>query len=300
RTPLEELIAGVWAEVLGLERAGAHDDFFRLGGHSLLATQVVNRLRELCRVELPLRALFEEPTVSGLTLRIERELRQGTAAAEAPIERLSERDQLDLSFAQQRLWFLEQLEGQSSGRHNMMAAVGLEGALDEQALESSLNDVVRRHEVLRTRFESVSGQPVQIVEPSLELRLEVEDLALLPLAEREEEAARRLAAVRRTAFDLGRAPLLRATLLRLGEGEHVLAVVMHHIVSDGWSMGVLVRELGALYEASREGRDAGLAELPLQYGDFAVWQRRWLQGPELERQMGYWREQLAGAPVELE
>src|SRR6185312_2977781 len=252
------------------------------------------------RVELPLRALFEEPTVSGLALRIDRALRQGTGAAEAPIERLTERTDLELSFAQQRLWFLEQLEGQSGGRHNMTAAVGLEGELDSQALHRSLDAMVRRHEVLRTRFESVSGKPLQIVEPAFELRLEVEDLRQVPADEREEEAARRLAAVRRTAFDLGSAPLLRATLLRLGEREHVLSVVMHHIVSDGWSMGVLIGELGALYEGYREGRDAVLAELPVQYGDFAMWQRRWLRGPELERQLAYWQERLAGAPVELE
>src|SRR6185312_12305893 len=300
RTPIEEMIAEVWAEVLGLERVGAHDDFFHLGGHSLLATQVVNRLRDLCRVELPLRALFEGPTVSGLAGRIERELRPGIAAAEAPVERLSERGQLELSFAQQRLWFLEQLEGQGSGRHNMTVAVGLEGDLDQQALERSLNEVVLRHEVLRTHFEVVAGQPVQVVDPAFELGLEVDDLSLLPRGEREEAVSSRLAAVRRTVFDLNRGPLLRSLLLRLDEREYVLSLVMHHIVSDAWSMGVLVRELGALYEGYREGREPGLAELPVQYGDFAVWQRRWLQGPELERQMGYWRERLAGAPAEME
>src|SRR6185312_9313423 len=298
--PVEEVLAAIWADVLGTDRLGIHDDFFDLGGHSLLATRVVSRVRSALALELPVRALFESPTVSGLAHRVERELSQGIAAVEEPIERLAERDRLELSFAQQRLWFLEQMEGQSSGRQNIAAAVELEGELDEQALGRSLDEMGRRHEVLRTRFEAVAGRPVQILVPHLELRLEIEDLRLLPGGEREGAVARRFAAVSGTAFDLRRAPLLRAILLRLSERDHVLILVMHHIVSDGWSMGVLVRELGALYEGYREGRDSGLAELPVQYGDFAVWQRRWLQGPALRRQLDYWREQLDGAPAEIE
>jgi hypothetical protein len=206
---------------------------------------------------------------------------------------------LPLSFAQQRLWFIDQLEP-GGVFYNVPLAVRLTGRLDAQALGRTLTEVVRRHEVLRTTFESTGGEPAQVIHPPAPVRLEVEDLSGVEGQAREAEAMRLAAAEARRPFDLAVGPLLRARLLRLGEEEHVALLTLHHIVSDGWSMGVLVREVAALYEAYSRGEESPLAELAVQYADFAVWQREWLRGEVLERQLNYWREQLAGAPPVLE
>jgi hypothetical protein len=203
------------------------------------------------------------------------------------------------SFAQQRLWFLEQL-APGLPVYNIPGAVRIRGVLDPAVLERSLNEIVRRHEVLRTTFTEMEGEPVQVIRPVLELTLPVEDLSGLPVAEREAEAQRRVAAEAARPFDITEGPLIRAKLLRLSSDEHVLVVTMHHVVSDGWSMGVFVRELAMLWEAYAHGRPSPLADLPIQYADFAVWQREHLQGEELDAQMGYWKERLAGAPALLE
>jgi len=200
-----------------------------------------------------------------------------------------------MSFAQQRLWFLDQLEP-GSAAYNIPAAIHLTGPLNMAALEQSLNEIVQRHEVLRTTFAIVEGQPVQVIAPTLTLTLPVVDPSNLPETEREAEARRLATEEARRPFDLARGPLLRTTLLRLGEEEHVLLLTMHHTVSDGWSMGVLYRELSALYEALSKGKPSPLPELPIQYADFAVWQRQWLQGGDLEAQLSYWKKQLAGFP----
>jgi amino acid adenylation domain-containing protein len=297
-TLLEETLAGIWSELLGVESPGVHDDFFELGGHSLLATQLMSRVRETFQVELSVRRLFESPTLAGLASVVEAELRASQGVSAPPIRRASREQPLPLSFAQQRLWFLDQLEPGSIS-YNSPLAVRLSGTLDTDALARTLDELTRRHEALRTHFAELDGQPVQVVEPVAACRLELVELSDAP-SEDVEAAAQRLAAQEAARpFDLGRGPLLRATLLQLAETEHVLLVTMHHIISDGWSLGVLVKEVAALYEAFAEGRPSPLAELPIQYADFAVWQREWLQGDALENLLDYWRGKLGGALPEL-
>ncbi|MBV9109626.1 MAG: amino acid adenylation domain-containing protein, partial [Gemmatimonadetes bacterium] len=297
RTPAEEVLAGIWAEVLRLERVGVEDSFFDLGGHSLLATRAVSRVRELFGVELPLRALFEAPTVAALAGRVE-EMRRAELPVLPPVVPVERAGALPLSFAQERLWFIDRLEP-GSAVYNLPAARRLGGALDVAALERALGEIVRRHEALRTVFPEVEGSPVQVVAPFGGFTLPVEDLSGLGEADREAEVRRRAREEARRAFDLSTGPLFRAGLLRLGSEDHVLLLSMHHIVSDGWSMGVLFRELSALYEAYREGGESPLSELPVQYADYAVWQRQQLEGEVLDRQLSYWRERLADAPALL-
>jgi amino acid adenylation domain-containing protein len=298
RTPVEEVLAGIWAEVLRLERVGAEESFFELGGHSLLATRVVSRVRAVFSVELPLRALFEGPTVAELAVRVE-EMRRAELPALPPVVPTERRGVLPLSFAQERLWFIDRMEP-GSAAYNLPVAGRLEGALDEAALERSLGEIVRRHESLRTTFAEVDGSPVQVIAPFGGFTLLVDDLSGLAEADREAAVRRRAGEEALRAFDLAAGPLFRAVLLRLGAEDHVLLLSMHHIVTDGWSMGVLQRELGALYAAYREGRTSPLRELPVQYADYAVWQREQLEGEALDRQLAYWRERLAGAPELLE
>ncbi|MBV9122341.1 MAG: amino acid adenylation domain-containing protein, partial [Planctomycetes bacterium] len=299
RTPVEELVAGVWAEVLGRGPAGIHDNFFELGGHSLLATQVVSRLQEWLRVDLPLRALFEAPTVAGLAEVIEH-LRQGSARVQLPPLGPTPREgPLPLSFAQQRLWFLHQW-APGSCLYHIPAAVRLHGPLDVSALERSFQEVVRRHEALRTTFANADGQPVQVITPDRASPLPVIDLSAVPAAEREEKVQELASLEARRPFDLVGEPLLRTTLLRLGAEEHVVLLTMHHIISDGWSLGVFLREVTALYGAFAAGQPAPLPDLPVQYADYTLWQRQWLQGEVLQKQLSYWKEQLANAPPALD
>ncbi|HEX7242004.1 MAG TPA: amino acid adenylation domain-containing protein, partial [Longimicrobiaceae bacterium] len=299
RTAAEELLAGIWAEVLRVERVGVEDNFFVLGGHSLLATQVVSRARQAFGVEVPLRALFEAPTVSALAGRIE--ALRSTAASAAPIERFPREcgEGVPLSFAQQRLWVVDRLEP-GSAAYNMAYALRLYGALDTGVLRASLDALVRRHETLRTTFAEQGGVPVQVVHPPACVALPELDLRRLPEAERTAGAERLAEEEALRPFDLARGPLLRSTLIRVGETDHVLCFTLHHIVSDGWSRDVLVREVSALYAAARLGRPAQLPELPVQYADYAVWQREWLSGEVLDEQIGYWRDRLSGAPPLLE
>ena len=293
RTPTEELLAEIWAQVLGVERVGIYDNFFQLGGHSLLATQVVSRIRQAFRVEMPLRRLFEAPTVAGLAETIDAD--RGAGLQAPPIVRIPRDGELPLSFAQQRLWFMDQLEPGGSV-YNFPAAVRLKGPLDVAALRLSLNEIIRRHEVLRTTFAMVDGRPVQVIAPLLTLNLPILELRDLPEAEREAEVQRLATNEARRPFDLAVGPLVRATVLRLAEDEHVGLLTMHHIVSDGWSTGILIREMAILYQAFCSERTASLPELPIQYVDFAHWQRNWLQGEVLETQLTYWKQQLLGAP----
>ncbi|HEX4961001.1 MAG TPA: amino acid adenylation domain-containing protein, partial [Thermoanaerobaculia bacterium] len=295
-SPLEQILAGIWAEVLHLDAVGADDDFFALGGHSLLATQVVSRVREALRVELPLRSLFEKPTVASLAAEIA-SLQTRQQGFEVPPLRPAPREgDLPLSFAQERLWFLDQLQPDSAA-YNVPAAVRLTGRLDVPALAASLHEIVRRHESLRTSFAVRSGRPVQVIETSFELLLPVIDLSSLESGRREVEARSLTAAEALRPFDLRRAPVLRALLVRLTGEEHGLLLTLHHIASDGWSTGVLVREMVTLYRAFSQGEPSPLPELPVQYADFALWQRGWLQGEALEAQLAYWRGVLTGAPV---
>jgi amino acid adenylation domain-containing protein len=299
RTPVEELLVESWEQLLGRERVGIEDNFFRLGGHSLLATQVMSRVRESFGVEVGLRVLFERPTVRGLAEVIEEQLRGAEGLAAPAIGRVSRDGELMLSFAQQRLWFLDQLEP-GSNAYNIPAAVRLQGELNANALEQSLGEVIRRHEALRTTFATVAGEPVQVISEAGPYSLAIEDFTQLPEAERESKWRALAGEEARQAFDLQSGPLLRVRLLRLGESDHVLLYTMHHIISDGWSMGVLIRELTTLYEAYARGEESSLAELSIQYADYAQWQRQWLQGEVLESQLEYWKQQLAGAPPLLE
>ena len=258
RTPVEEMVAGIWSEALGVERVGVEDNFFELGGHSLLATRIISRIRDAFDVELPLRAMFESPTVEGLAANLEAALRSQTAGANAPPLRVAGREGLlPLSFAQERLWFLHQLEPQSAF-YNMPVAVRLRGQLDRRALARTFTEIIRRHEVLRTVFHPSRRQPVQVIHDPAPFDVPVIDISDQPEEARESEARRRAEELARLAFDLSTGPLIRVSLLRLGENEHALVCVMHHIISDGWLMGVLVREVGALYEAYRQG-SAGAA-----------------------------------------
>ncbi|HZB44769.1 MAG TPA: condensation domain-containing protein, partial [Pyrinomonadaceae bacterium] len=262
------------------------------GGHSLLATQVIARVREAFDVELPLRQLFESRTVAALALSVEAARGAGQTAEAARPRPVPRDGELPLSFVQQRFWFLDQLMP-GSAAYNIPTAVRLSGTLDAAALERSFDEVVRRHEVLRTTFAVVEGRPRQVIAAESKTRLALVDLGARPAGEREAEAERLALEEAQEPFDLARGPLLRAKLLRLSPDDHVLLFTMHHIISDGWSAGVLVRELTAIYEAFAEGRESPLAELPIQYADFARWQREWLQGEVLESRLAYWRKQFA-------
>jgi amino acid adenylation domain-containing protein len=299
RTPSEEVLAAIWCEVLKLDRVGVDDNFFKLGGHSLLAMRVIARVREEFEVDLPLRSLFETPGVRELARRVEAAQRDGLGLA-VPSLRVGLRpDVLPLSHAQERLWLLEQMGGLGSAYH-IPAAVRLRGELDVGALERAFATVVERHEVLRTRFVVEDGNPVQVVDPPGLSGLAIEDLSDVPKGERATTARERVNALTQQRFDFERGPLFRAYLLRLSADEHVAVVVMHHIVSDGWSIGVLIREVSALYAAYSGRLSSPLPALPVQYADYALWQRGWLRGEALERQVAYWKERLAGAPAALQ
>jgi acyl carrier protein len=299
RSVAEELLVGIWQEVLKVSRVGVHDNFFELGGHSLLATQLVSRIREVFGAEVGLRALFEGPTVAELAVRMEDALRAGQGLVGPRLLPTPREGELPLSFAQQRLWFLDQLEP-NSAFYNCPAAVRLGGRLDLGALERTFTEVVRRHESLRTSFASEGGQPRQVVAAPYAFPLPVTDLTHLPTEERAAEARRLADEEAALPFDLSGGGLLRVRVLRVDEEEHVVLLTTHHIVSDGWSMGVLIREVGELYAAYSEGLESPLPELNIQYADYAKWQREWLQGEVLEKQLSYWRGQLSGLePLEL-
>ncbi len=294
RTPAEELLARLWCEVLEVPSVGIHDNFFTLGGHSLLATQLVSRLRESLGVELPLRQIFETPTVADLALALPG--LSGTGMRPLGADRGEE---APLSFAQERLWFLDRFEP-GSAAYNMPAALRITGGLDAAALAAAFGEISRRHEVLRAGFPDSGGRPIQRLIPWTPWTLPVDDLSALPEEEREAALESRVREEATRLFDLTRPPLLRTVLLRLHPREHVLVVLLHHIVADGWSVGVLLRELTALYGAYRQGQPSPLPPLPGQYADFAAWQREWLSGPVLEEQLAWWRRTLAGAPDTLD
>ncbi len=294
RTPTEELLAGLFAELLGEPSVGIHDNFFALGGHSLLATRLVARIERGLGVDLPLRAVFEAPAVAELAPRVDAALAAGHGVQAPPIVPASRDRDLPLSFAQERLWFLDRLEPDRS-IYNMPFGLHLAGEIDLSVLERSLREIERRHEALRTRFPQAGGQPRQVIgEPRPALRLPVVDLSALPLERARQEATAWLEEEGLRPFDLTRGPLWRALAWRLVEREALALVSLHHIVGDGWSFGVLSEELSAL------SRGRILPELPVQYPDFAVWQRDWLRGEVLERYLAWWREHLAGAPAVLE
>ena len=296
--PLQEVLCGIWEQVLKTGPVGINDNFFELGGHSLLATQVISQAREIFHAELSLRSLFESPTVASLAVEIEKANKTRQAPRLPDIEKTSREAELEPSFAQQRLWLFDQLyPGNSS--YNIPAAARLKGRLNAKALELALSEVVRRHETMRTTFASVDGRPVQVIGEPAPFRLSLIDLGGLR-GQSEAQAQRVAMAMAQQSFDLTRGPLFRACLLRLKSDDHMIVFTMHHIISDGWSIGVLIREMAALYGAFSEGNPSPLADPALQYVDYSCWQRDWMRGDVLEDHLLYWRQRLDGAPPLLE
>jgi amino acid adenylation domain-containing protein len=293
RTPVEEMLVGLWVQVLEVEYVGIHDDFFQLGGDSILAMQLVSRIREVTHLEVSLLSFLETPTVSGMARSIAA-TSQATLNLQVPPLQARHRDgALPLSYAQQRLWFLEQL-GLSGHAYHLREVIRLCGRLQVTALTQSLQEIIKRHEALRTTFVHIEGEPYQVVGRAVQLPLPVVDLQELPECEREAQVRTLALEEARRPFDLAQGPLLRATLVRFAKEEHVLLLTMHHIVSDGWSHGVFWGELAALYEAFATGKPSPLPALAIQYADFAHWQRQWLQGEVLDTQLAYWKRLLAG------
>jgi amino acid adenylation domain-containing protein len=298
RTPVEEMVADIWGRVLGVARIGVDDNFFELGGHSLLATQVISRLHDTFQIELPLRALFEQPTVAGLAEKLEEARSREQGLQPPPLRAVAKSGRLPLSFAQQRLWFLDQLEP-GSPFYNIARGFRLQGLLDTNALAQALTEIMRRHESLRTVFGAEQGTPFQEIVPVAAVPLPIDDLKDLSAEAKEREAQRLGTEEIKRPFNLAGDLLLRARLLRLGDDDHVLLLTMHHIAADGWSLGVLFRELSELYDSYLSANPPALAALPIQYADYAMWQREWLQGEVLQGLVSYWRNQLAGAPSQL-
>jgi amino acid adenylation domain-containing protein/FkbM family methyltransferase len=290
----ERRLADIWADLLRLDRVGRQDNFFELGGHSLLAVQALSRLRQTLGVEVALANLFMHPTLADFARTVER-----SAQAELPpITPVDRNNQLELSFAQQRLWFLAQFEGASEAYH-IAGGLRLKGDLDRRAMRRALDQIVARHEALRTTFRQVDGRPIQVIGPS-EKGFQLEEVNLFQAADAPGELRRIAEREASEPFDLERGPLIRGRLVQLAEDDYVLLVTMHHIIADGWSMGIMIDELSALYGAYRSGEADKLPELPIQYADFAVWQRSWMQGEALENHLAYWRRQLGGELPMLE
>ena len=318
RNPQEQLISNIWIEVLGYELSdensfiSVNDNFFDLGGHSLLATQVISRVRDEFDVEIPLRAIFETPTIAGMALQVNQARIAVPGATAPPILKL-ERDKNSgipvdrppLSFGQQRLWFLDQLDP-GKPYYNTPIAVRVEGKLDVAALERSINQIVKRHESLRTSFVDIEGTPVQLIAPEYQFRIHVIDLEVVPIDEQKVAIDDYIREDALLPFDLASGPLLRATVVKINEFEYIVLINMHHIISDDWSVGVLIQEIAVLYslysisEPKEDELDNLLQELPIQYADYASWQRNWLQGEVLEAQMDYWHNKLVGAAPILE
>jgi len=292
RTPTEEIIAGIWSEVLGLEKIEVNDNFFELGGHSLSATQVITRVRKAFQVEIELKKIFDTPTIAGMAGQI-----SGLSETQIPpLKPTSRGGFLPLSFAQQRLWFLDQL-APGMLAYNICNAVRLKGTLNIRVFEQSIMEVVRRHEALRTVFPVMNERPEQKILPVSDIRISQIDLQQLPENEREENFLKQANEEVHRSFDLEKGPLFRSFLFTIKEGEHILLLVIHHIVTDGWSFGVFFDELGDLYQAFLHDNESPLLELPIQFPDYAKWQRGLLNDDVLETQLTYWSNKLSGADL---
>jgi hypothetical protein len=298
RTAVEEIVAGIWSEVLRLPQVGRTDHFFELGGHSLLVTQIVSRVREALGVELPLRTLFEAPTLDAFSSHVVAARESSGTTVSMPMRVVSRSDALPLSYAQERMWFLEQL---AAGRASYHLPLGLQltGPLNVGLLDQTFGEVIRRHEVLRTYFPAPGGQPQQAIAPPTRERLPLVDLRSLAGPARERETRRVAEEAVRRRFDLAAGPLVRTLLLQPADETHVLVCTMHHLVTDAWSFRVLTAEVHALHARLAQGEPSPMPELTIQYADYAVWQRQWLQGEAVAERLAYWRQQLAGAPVRL-
>jgi len=299
RDDLETALAQIWMEVLGTDRVGIHDNFFRLGGHSLIATQMVARIGNAFQIDLPLQRMFEAPTIEQLARIIEPLVGSDHRPEIPPLVAVPRDRAIPLSFAQQRLWFLDQFEP-GSAFYNIALPVRFPVSVEPSLLEGALNDLVARHETLRTTFGLASGEPAQVIAPELKIAVPVHDLRRLPEDLKRAEAQRLTSLEAQRPFDLENGPVVRAELVRLADADNLLLLTIHHIAADGWSMDVLFRELIAFYDARRTGRPPELTELAIQYADFAAWQRRWLSGTVLQRQVNYWTRQLEGAPPLLD
>ncbi|NCE86016.1 non-ribosomal peptide synthetase [Pseudomonas sp. Q1] len=290
-TPLQQQIAAIWREVLGLPRVGLRDDFFALGGHSLLATQIISRTRQACDVELPLRTLFEASELGAFAEQVGLIQAAGHRNQQAPIARVDRSVPVPLSYSQQRMWFLWQMEPDSPA-YNVGGMARLRGVLDVGRFEAALQALIMRHETLRTTFPSVDGVAYQKVSRQTELRMDWRDFSALAPADCQQRLQQLAEHEAHTPFNLETGPLLRACLVKAGEQEHYLVLTLHHIVTEGWAMDIFARELSALYEAFIDERDSPLAPLPVQYLDYSVWQRQWLESGERQRQLDYWTAQL--------
>jgi amino acid adenylation domain-containing protein/FkbH-like protein len=297
RNPVEQRLAAIWEEVLQHKKLGVHDNFFELGGHSLQAIRVVSRVREIFKVDLPLFSLFDTPTIATLAEGLAGGRWSQSSLVPLPAAGANRTQNVPVSFVQERLWFLDQLQPDDHA-YNVPAALRLSGPLNAQALERALAKMVAQHEALRTCFKSDNGNLIQVIRPSLELKLAVHDLQSIPLDDRESRGQTWANAEAQRPFDLAEGPLIRASLAQLGEADYVLLIVMHHSISDGWSLALFFQQLAALYDAFSNGSDAtpNPQSPGFQYADYAIWQRQWLTGPVLEREQEYWKEKLTGAP----
>ncbi|WP_257168771.1 non-ribosomal peptide synthetase [Bradyrhizobium sp. SRS-191] len=293
-TATQQMLAVIWSDVLGVTMPGIDDDFFGSGGHSLVASRLLGRVNAAFNLNLPLRRVFEAPTIRMLAAAVEQAQRGEADVVGPPVIAGPRPSSIPLSYAQEPLWFLEQV-GLVGAAYNMAGALRLQGRLDIEALMASLREIVRRHEVLRTRFGVVEGHGVQIIEPDDALQCEVVDLR----ARDSGDIGRMISDHANATFDLQAGPLMRTTILRVGDEEHLLLINLHHIVADGWSVGVLFRELGHLYGSQCGAPQSALAPLPVQYADYAIWQRQWLDGEAGEHQLDHWRRRLAGATTTL-
>ncbi|QCI11573.1 amino acid adenylation domain-containing protein [Pseudomonas putida] len=293
RDACERELAAIWAQVLEVERVGLDDDFFALGGHSLLATRIVSRARQALGVDLPLRSLFESRRLEAFAAWVARAKAEGQVDQQGAIALVDRRQRVALSYSQQRMWFLWQLDPQSPA-YNVGGMARLRGALHVDSFERALQALIHRHESLRTTFPSEDGKPWQQVSSRSDVAMQWLDISAQAPAEREASIARLADEQAHAPFDLERGPLLRVCLVKSGESEHHLLLTLHHIVTEGWAMDIFARELGALYEAFVDDRESPLAPLPVQYLDYSAWHRGWLEGGEMQRQLDYWRAQLGG------
>ena len=298
RNEIEKCLAAIWCDVLRVERVGRDDSFFELGGHSLLATQVVSRVRDEFKIQMSLRVLFEHPTVAGMAENIAAASATNQQLQIRPLPPEERNGNTPLSITQQSLWFLNQLEPESSS-YNVRTAIRINGALDVDRLRQALEAIVSRHEILRTNFVVKEDRPVQVIAAAMDLPFESTDLSALSSADREAEVQKLTQAEAQMPFNLADGPLLRVKLLRLEARKHLLLLTVHHIVMDGWSISVLRRELATLYQSFSENRQSPLPRLQIQFADFAMWQRGWLEGDDFTEQLAYWKQKLAGAPAVL-
>ncbi|HZE25195.1 MAG TPA: amino acid adenylation domain-containing protein, partial [Blattabacteriaceae bacterium] len=294
RTPEEEMLCGIFADVLSLDRVGVDDNFFALGGYSLTATRLVSQIRATLEIDVPLKLLFEAPSVTQLAPHL-----RGAQKPRIPLVRQDRPERIPLSNSQQRLWFIDQLEG-SSAQYNLPEALRLRGELDVSALRQSIQAIVQRHETLRTHFAYADGTPFQIIEPELKLDLPIEDISALPEREQRSLVLAALNQEFERPFDLSQGPLFRMRLFKLAERDYIFLRTLHHIISDGWSQAVFNNEFMQLYEAFHKGKANPLQPITVQYADYAIWQRRWLTEEKVARDLQYWKTHLTGIPEQLE